>query len=125
MRRAEGKESGQECLKELCEFVSGHSKAGVKSLEEAGEDLIGFHSLGAPSTLNVAFLSTNAIENSFRNLRRKLGRVSHWRGETDQASRWVSYGLLEVEKGFRRVNGYGDLHLLKEALRLQDEGVDN
>ena len=33
------------------------------------------------------------------NTRRKLGRVTRFRAETDQASRWLSYALLEAEKG--------------------------
>jgi len=55
-----------------------------------------------PNTLHRSLLSTNAIENSFRNTRNKLGRVTRFRAETDQATRWLSFALLEVEKGFHR-----------------------
>ena len=61
-------------------------------------------------------MSTNLIENSFRNTRRKLGRVTRFRAETDQASRWLAAALLEAEKGFRRLMGYKDLPRLAEAL---------
>ncbi len=75
-----------------------------------------WHRLGVPSTLHVSLLSTNLIENSFRNVRRKLGRVTRFRAETDQASRWLAAALLEAEKGLRRLIGYKDLPRLAEAL---------
>ena len=81
------------------------------------------HCLEAPSTLHRNLLSTNAIENSFRNTRRKLGRVTRFRAETDQATRWLSFALLEVEEGFRRISGHADLPQLIVALeRKETEG---
>ena len=74
---------------------------------------IALQSLDVPNTLHRNLLSTNAIENSFRNTRNKLGRVTRFRVETDQATRWLAFALLEVEKGFRRISGYkalGDTH---------------
>ena len=67
--------------------------------------------------LHRALLSTNGIENAFRNTRRKLGRVTRFRAETDQASRWMSYALLEAEKGFRRITGHQSLKHLVAALQ--------
>jgi putative transposase len=61
-------------------------------------------------------LSTNAIENSLRNTRRKLGRVSRFRPETDQAQRWLAFALTDIERGFRKLSGHKDLHKLVEAL---------
>ena len=99
--------------------------AALDSLREAGEELITLHRLDVPSTLHVSLLSTNLIENSFRNTRRKLGRVTRFRAETDQASRWLAAALLEAEKGFRRLMGYKDLPRLAEALarRQADRGA--
>ncbi len=70
-----------------------------------------------PSTLHVSLLSTSLIENSFRNTRRKLGRVTRFRAETDQASRWLAAALFEAEKGFRHLIGYKVLPRLAESLR--------
>jgi hypothetical protein len=88
----------------------------LESLREAGDDLIALHCLDVPSTLHVSLLSTNLIENSFRNVRRKLGRVTRFREETNQASRWLAAALFEAEKGFRKIRGYRDLPHLAEAL---------
>lgn len=118
LRKAEGKADGQTAYDALRRFLNDHNQAALESLMEAGDDLLTLHRLGVPATLNVSLLSTNVIENSFRNTRKKIGRVSRWRAETDQASRWMAYALMEAEKGFRRIRGYRDLTALQEALRL-------
>ena len=108
----------REVLGELEQFLERKNAAALASLREAGDELIALHLLEVPSTLQVSLLSTNVIENSFRNTRRKLGRVTRFRPETDQASRWLAYALLEAEKGFRRIAGWRDLgHLVKALAR--------
>lgn len=116
LREVEGEEAAREVLGELERFLRGKNAQALASLHEAGDELIALHMLGVPSTLHKNLLSTNLIENSFRNTRRKLGRVTRFRAETDQASRWLAYALLEVEKGFRRISGWRDLHALSRAL---------
>jgi len=93
----------------------------LKILHESGDDLIALHRLNVPSTLHRNLLSTSAIENSFRNTRRKLGRVTRFRAETDQATRWLAFALTEVEKGFRRISGHKDLPQLVAALAREQE----
>ena len=116
LREVEGKQAAEEVVKELEAFLRGKNAESLKSLQEAGEDLIALQSLNVPNTLHRNLLSTNAIENSFRNTRNKLGRVTRFRAETDQATRWLSFALLEVEKGFRRISGHSDLPKLMAAL---------
>ena len=98
-------------------FLEPINAEAFKSLHEAGEDLLALYRLEVPNTLHRALLSTNGIENAFRNTRRKLGRVTRFRAETDQASRWMSYALLEAEKGFRRITGHQSLKHLVAALQ--------
>ena len=38
------------------------------------------------------------------------------------ALRWIAAGMLEAERQFRKVDGYGDLHILKRALE-RHQGV--
>ena len=116
LREVQGKDAALEVVGELRDFLKGKNAESLKSLEEAGEDLIALQSLNVPSTLHRSLLSTNAIENSFRNTRNKLGRVTRFRAETDQATRWMSFALLEVEKGFRRISGHDDMPELIAAL---------
>jgi len=117
LRRAEGEDAGREAEEDLRDFLKSKSKSALDSLNEAGEDLIALHVIGAPSTLNKTLLNTNCIENAFNNVRRKTGRVKRWRAETDQAERWMAFGMLEAEKGFNRVRGHADIGLLLEKLR--------
>ena len=57
------------------------------------------------------------LKRAFWNPGEKLGRVTRFRAETDQATRWLAYALTEVEKGLRRISGYADLSLLVDALK--------
>lgn len=124
LRSVEGEDAAREVLGEMDRFLERHSKKALESLHEAGEELITLHRLGAPSTLHTTLLSTNCIENPFRNVRAKIGRVKRWRAETDQAERWLAYGLLTAEKGFHRIKGYRDIPLLLKALKWPSETVE-
>ena len=117
LRKAEGIEAAEECLKKLREFLKGKNAQALVSLEEAGDELLAVHRLGAPSTLNKTLLNTNCIENPFRNVRAKIRRVSRWRPETQMASKWMAYALLEAERGFRRINGFADMAKLAMILQ--------
>ena len=121
LREVQGKDAAEEVVKELETFLQGKNAESLKSLHEAGEDLIALQSLNVPNTLHRNLLSTNAIENSFRNTRNKLGRVTRFRAETDQATRWLAFALLEVEKGFRRISGHKDMPKLIAALERKED----
>ena len=116
LREVQGECAAREVLAELERFLETKNAAALASLHEAGEDLIALHKLEVPSTLHVSLLSTNIIENAFLNVRRKIGRVTRFRADTDQASRWMAYALDEAEQGFHRIHNYTDLKHLKSAL---------
>lgn len=46
---------------------------------------------------------------------RKLERMSRWRAETEQVSRWLAHGLWEAERGFRRCGARGRAWGAKEG----------
>ena len=117
LRKAQGLEAAEECLKQLRDFLEGKNAQALASLEEAGDELLAVHRLGAPSTLNTTLLNTNCIENPFRNVRAKIRRVSRWRPETQMASKWLAYALLEAERGFRRINHCKDMAKLAVILK--------
>lgn len=116
LRKVQGKAAAQEVVDELKAFLKPISAEAPASLEEAGNELIALQSLDVPNTLHRNLLSTKAIENSFMNTRRKIGRVTRFRAETDQATRWFAFALVEVEKGIRRISGHADLPKLIAAL---------
>jgi len=117
LRKAQGLEAAEECLEELRSFLKGKNAQALDSLGEAGDELLAVHRLGAPSTLNTTLLNTNCIENSFRNVRAKIRRVSRWRPETKMASKWLAYALLEAERGFRKINNCRDMAKLARILQ--------
>ena len=123
LRKAQGREAGEAAKAALESFLQGKNKAAADSLAEAGEELTAFHRLNVPATLNPSFLSTNLIENPFRNTRNKIRRVTKWNEATNQPARWMAYALTEAEKGFRRVRNYRDMPALQEALRKSREEV--
>lgn len=117
LRKAEGLETAEEVVKELRAFLKSKNAQALASLDEAGDELLAVHGLGGPSTLNTTLLNTNCIENPFRNVRAKIRRVSRWRPETDMASKWLAYALLEAGRGFRRINHCKDMKRLAEILQ--------
>lgn len=116
LRRCQGEEAAKEVSDDIVAFLADKNAQARESFEEAGENLLTLFRLEIPNTLNPGLLSTNAIENLFKNLRRHIGRVCRWREETDQAERWVASGLHLGQRGFRRVRGYQEMGRLVEAL---------
>jgi putative transposase len=116
LRLAQREIAGRETLADLRKFVADRNAAGLASIDEAGKQLIALHKLNVPSTLNVSLLSTNVIENSILNYRHHTAKVTRWKPETDQISRWTASALLHVERGFRPIKGFADLPKLVAAL---------
>ena len=123
IRKAQGAKAAREALAELRAFVAGKNAEALASLEEAGEEVIALHLLEVPNTLHKNLLSTNIIENSIRNMRGKLGRVTRWREETEQPRRWLAMALIETGKGFRKLAGCRDLPWLAQALAREPEAL--
>lgn len=116
LRKAQGPEDGKQALEAIEAFLSDKNAQARESLQEAEGELLTVHGLNVPNTLHRALLSTNSIENAFKNLRRHLGRVSRWRDDTRQADLWLASGLTLAQRGFRRVNGHTELGELVQAL---------
>jgi len=76
LREVQGERAAREAYAEIERFLTRKNAAALESFHEAGEELIALHCLNVPATLRVSLLRTNLIENSFRNVRRKLGRVT-------------------------------------------------
>jgi len=116
LREASSLEAAREAYGALEGFVGRHSAEGLKSLHHARDEMLTLFRLGVPDTFNKPLLSTNSIENGILNMRRLLGRVRRWRAETDMALHWTACAMLEAERGFRRIQGYGQMQLLIDAL---------
>jgi putative transposase len=117
LRLAEGREAGEEAFADLLDHLRSFNADAARCLEERKDALLVFHRLDVPASLNQTFLSTNNIENLIRNWRQETYRTKSWNLKSDQLSRWTAVGLLEAEKGFRRIRAFPDLPLLAEALK--------
>jgi len=102
-------------LVRLVKELSLVNESAARSLEEGLEETLTLHRLGIFPELGVSFRTTNLIESVMARLEEKTQRVDHW-STSDQKLRWCGAALLAVEKNFRRVKGYKQLHLLVKAL---------
>ncbi len=116
LRDAQGKAAGDEAFMDLLDYLSERNAAAAIALRARKEDLTALHSLDVPSTLNVTFLSTNCIENAFRNWREATGNVKRWSLKRDMVSRWSASGMLWAESGFNKIRHAKDLGALASAL---------
>jgi transposase-like protein len=88
----------------------------LKSFEEAEADLLIIHKLGLSRRLKSFFSTTNAIESYNSLLEEDLRRVKRWR-DSEHFQRWVATSALHNEKRMRKIKGFSNLHLLKDALQ--------
>jgi putative transposase len=98
------------------------------SLREGLEETLTVMRLGLPENLERVLSSTNLIENLFSRVREIGRRVRHWQSGT-MVLRWTAAGVLETERGFRKLAGYRAMPALVAALRAHDtnsarSGVD-
>ena len=75
--------------------------------------------LGLPENLERVLSSTNLIENLFGRVREIGRRVKRWQNGT-MVLRWTAAGVLEAERGFRKLAGYRAMPILVAALRAHD-----
>jgi putative transposase len=116
LRQAEGREAGEEAFEDLREFLAERNAAAALAFSDRREEILCLHRLGVPATLNLSFLSTNAIENVIRNWREHTNNIKRWNVKSDMIERWAASGLLWAENGFRRIRHHDDLPKLREAL---------
>ena len=126
LRQCQGAEQAKSAAEAIEAFLSDKNAQAKASWAEAGEEVIALPQLEVPNELHISLLSTNCIENVFKNLRRHIGKVCRWRESTDQADRWLSSGLILASKGFRRIVGHKHLPELVRALegKYQNERVE-
>ncbi len=102
-------------LHRLADTLEKQYPGAASSLREGLEETLTLTRLGVPETLRRTLRSTNAIESAFDKVRVASRNVKRWRNG-EQVLRWSAAGLLEAEKGFRRIKGYRELPVLAEAL---------
>jgi transposase-like protein len=89
------------------------------SLREGLEETLTVMRLGLPANLERVLSSTNLIENLFGRVREIGRRVKRWQSGT-MVLRWTAAGVLEAERGCRKLVGYRGMPILVAALRARD-----
>jgi len=85
------------------------------SLMEGLDETLTLHRLGLREELGKSFTTTNCIESVNSHLVKYIHKVKRWM-DSEQRSRWVISGLLEIEPRLQRVNGHKQLHRLSDAI---------
>ncbi len=119
-------ESARKEMEKVIVWLRGISDEAARSLEEGFEELFTVHKLGLPAAMRKTFITTNPIESPFATVREMTNRVKNWKKGKEQASRWAASSLLIVEKNFRKIRGYKQMKVLREALTgiKEDEKVE-
>jgi putative transposase len=85
------------------------------SLREGMQETLTLTRLGIRGRLKTTLQSTNPIESMIEIVRRTSRNVKRWQSG-DMCLRWTAAGMLEAERQFRRIIGYGDLAKLALAV---------
>ena len=102
-------------LRKVHDWLASINQAAAASLEEGMEETLTVNRLGLPPQLRRLFSSTNMIESCFSRAGDLCRRVTRWR-DGNMAQRWAGTVLLEAESRFRRIQAYGQLPVLINAL---------
>ena len=93
------------------------------SLREGLDETLTVMRLGLPENLERVLSSTNLIENLFSRVREIGRRVKRWQSGT-MVLRWTAAGVLEAERGSRKLAGYHAIPTLVATLRARDAQLD-
>ena len=106
-------------LQDLARRLDSDYPSAAASVREGRDDTLTVLGLGLSERLQLSLATTNAIESLLSRTRHVKRNVKRWRGGT-MVLRWVAAGVLEAEKGFRRVKGCKDMPAHVAALRAGD-----
>jgi transposase-like protein len=107
-------------LRGLARALESAHPGAAGSIREGLEETLTITRLGLPPSLHRTFKTTNPIESMISIVRDATRNVKRWR-DGKMALRWIAAGMLEAERQFRKVDGYRDLHVLKQALERHQE----
>jgi transposase-like protein len=102
-------------LERLASSLEADHPGAAASVREGLDATLTLQELGVKGTLYRKLRSTNAIENLNSGISTYARNVKRWQGGS-MVVRWVSAGIVEAEKKFRRIQGFRDIEKLTRAL---------
>ena len=115
---------GRRLLGNLARRLEHQHPGAAASLREGLDETLTVMRLGLPENLERVLSSTNLIENLFSRVREIGRRVRHWQSGT-MVLRWTAAGVLEAERGFRKLAGYRAMPILVAALRTHNPDLNS
>ena len=115
-------ETAKRLLSNLARTLETEHPGAASSLREGLDETLTVQRLNVPTALRPSLSTTNAIENLNGTIRHVSKRVKRWR-DGNMVLRWVATGVLEAEKGFRRINGCKHMAKLVKGLRQLDASI--
>lgn len=109
-------------LLQLVAHLTDEHPDAASSLREGLEETLALKDMKLPLALERTLSTTNPIENLNGGIRRVTRNVKRWR-HGSMVQRWVATGVLEAERGFRRLRGFQGMPLLVAALRRGAEQI--
>ena len=91
-------------------------------MDEGLEETLALHRLGIFQELGTSLKTTNAIESIHARVESRTAKVDYWKN-SEQKQRWLATALLDLEPRLRRIKNYRALHLLREAITRQLQGL--
>lgn len=115
-------DTGLRAARDLARQLETRWPDAAASLREGLDDMFTVRRLKLSARLTTTLTSTNPIESMISVGRRTTRNVTRWRDGT-MVKRWVAAGMLNAERGFRRVRGCQDMPTLVAALAHHAETV--
>ena len=106
---------GLKACRDLATQLDKHHPDAAASLREGLEEMFTVARLQIPKRLRQTLTNTNCIESMISIVRTTSGRVKNW-GDGKMRKRWITVGMLEAERSFRRVRGCNDMPALVAAV---------
>jgi len=95
-------DKGEKLLRNLARRLEKEALGVSGSILEGIDDILTVTRLGLPDDLRRSLACTNIIENMMGTIRRVTHNVKRWR-DAKMALRWTAAGMMEAQKGFRRI----------------------
>jgi transposase-like protein len=114
--------AGLRAARELAGLLEDKHPDAAASLREGLDDMFTVRRLGLSDRLCRTLSNTNAIESMISVAKTTTGNVKRWR-DGKMIKRWVAAGMLNAERGFRRVKGVNDMPTLLAALARHTQAV--
>jgi putative transposase len=115
-------DTAKRLLNNLARTLQRKHPSAAASLREGLDETLTVMGLGLGASLTRTLATTNPIENLNGLIRTTTRRVKRWDDGT-MVLRWALVGVLEAQRGFRRLRGYKDMNLLVAHLKQLGESA--